>query len=136
LIRIDLKVHPSHIRMALPETIDARGTRLPASACRIINMQLAKNPRRFALWQGADNLQNLRFPDLGIPCPFMLTWTTALEEQTKSQSEAFRKDQDLSKRPTQPTLHCSPTPKGCRGMAAYPGAASAMKSRSAIPTST
>ena len=95
---IDLKVHPSHIRMALPETIDARGTRLPASACRIINMQLAKNPRRFALWQGADNLQNLRFPDLGIPCPFMLTWTTALEEQTKSQSEAFRKDQDLSKK--------------------------------------
>lgn len=57
---IDLKVHPSHIRMALPETIDARGTRLPASACRIINMQLAKNPRRFALWQGADNLQNIQ----------------------------------------------------------------------------
>jgi conjugal transfer ATP-binding protein TraC len=28
--------------MELPETIDARGTRLPASACRIINMQLAK----------------------------------------------------------------------------------------------
>ncbi|KLR31208.1 hypothetical protein ABR25_15210, partial [Enterobacter kobei] len=28
----------------------------------------------------------------------MLTWTTALEEQTKSQSEAFRKDQDLSKK--------------------------------------
>ena len=95
---IDLKVHPSHIRMVLPETIDARGTRLPASACRIINMQLAKNPRRFALWQGADNLQNLRFPDLGIPCPFMLTWTTELEEQTKSQSEAFRKDTDLSKK--------------------------------------
>jgi conjugal transfer ATP-binding protein TraC len=39
---IDLKVHPSHIRMALPESIDTRGTRLPASACRIINMQLAK----------------------------------------------------------------------------------------------
>ena len=59
--------------LTLPETIDARGTRLPASACRIINMQLAKTPKRFALWQGADNLQNLRFPDLGIPCPFMPT---------------------------------------------------------------
>lgn len=54
--------------------------------------------KRFALWQGADNLQNIRFPDLGIPCPFMLTWTTELEEQTKSQSEAFRKDTDLSKK--------------------------------------
>ncbi|ECK7470252.1 type IV secretion system protein TraC [Atlantibacter hermannii] len=95
---IDLRVSPSHIRVELPESIDANGTRLPASACRIVNMQLSKNPRRFALWQGADNLQNLRFPDLGIPCPFMLTWTTELEEQTKSQSEAFRKDQDLSKK--------------------------------------
>lgn len=95
---IGLDVYPSHLRMTLPETIDARGTRLPASACRIINMQLAKTPKRFALWQGADNLQNLRFPDLGIPCPFMLTWTTELEEQTKSQSEAFRKDTDLSKK--------------------------------------
>lgn len=95
---IGLDVYPSHLRMTLPETIDARGTRLPASACRIINMQLAKTPKRFALWQGADNLQNIRFPDLGIPCPFMLTWTTELEEQTKSQSEAFRKDTDLSKK--------------------------------------
>jgi len=95
---IDLSVHPSHIRVELPESIEPNGTRLPASACRIVNMQLSKNPKRFALWQGADNLQNLRFPDLGIPCPFMLTWTTELEEQTKSQGEAFRKDQDLSKK--------------------------------------
>ena len=50
---IGLDVYPSHLRMTLPETIDARGTRLPASACRIINMQLAKTPKRFALWQGA-----------------------------------------------------------------------------------
>lgn len=95
---IDMSVHPSHIRVELPESIESNGTRLPASACRIVNMQLSKNPKRFALWQGADNLQNLRFPDLGIPCPFMLTWTTELEEQTKSQGEAFRKDQDLSKK--------------------------------------
>ena len=95
---IDVRVRPSHIRLALPEKTEADGTRLPASACRIINMQLSKNPRRFALWQGADNLQNLRFPDLGIPCPFMLTWTTELEEQTKSQNEALRKDMDLSKK--------------------------------------
>jgi conjugal transfer ATP-binding protein TraC len=97
--------------MTLPETIDARGTRLPASACRIINMQLAKTPKRFALWQGADNLQNIRFPDLGIPCPFMLTWTTELEEQTKSQSEAFRKDTDLSKKANSAYAALFPVPK-------------------------
>lgn len=95
---IDVRVRPSHIRLELPESIDAGGTRLPASTCRVINMQLNKNPRRFALWQGADNLQNLRFPDLGIPCPFMLTWTAELEEQTATQNEALRKDMDLSKK--------------------------------------
>lgn len=97
---IDLEVRPSYIRLALPEEVgmQARAKREPASACRIVNMQLSKSPRRFALWQGADNLQNLRFPDLGIPCPFMLTWTVELEEQTKSQGEAMRKDMDLSKK--------------------------------------
>lgn len=95
---IDVRVRPSHIRVELPESIEPDGTRLPASSCRVINMQMSKNPKRFALWSGADNLQNLRFPDLGIPCPFMLTWTTELEEQTSSQNEALRKDMDLSKK--------------------------------------
>lgn len=95
---IDVRVRPSHIRVELPESIEQDGTRLPASTCRVINMQMSKNPKRFALWSGADNLQNLRFPDLGIPCPFMLTWTTELEEQTSSQNEALRKDMDLSKK--------------------------------------
>ncbi|UXY13572.1 type IV secretion system protein TraC (plasmid) [Kosakonia sp. ML.JS2a] len=112
---IDIKVCPSYIRVELPESVtektvgkpDSGGddtpaqtktTRIPASSCRVVNMQLTKNPTRFALWQGADNLQNLRFPDLGIPCPFMLTWTVELEEQTKSQGEALRKNMDLSKK--------------------------------------
>ena len=108
---IDIKVRPSHLRLELPENVtqvpvsfsqgQVSGTkqvRLPASACRLVNMQLTKSPTRFALWQGADNLQNLRFPDLGIPCPFMLTWTVELEEQTRSQSEALRKNMDLGKK--------------------------------------
>lgn len=108
---IDIKVRPSHISLALPDTIiekqmrdnagnatEIRQTRVAASSCRVVNMQLTKNPTRFALWQGADNLQNLRFPDLGIPCPFMLTWTVELEEQTRSQGEALRKNMDLGKK--------------------------------------
>ncbi|VVT47278.1 IncF plasmid conjugative transfer pilus assembly protein TraC [Kosakonia radicincitans] len=108
---IDIKVRPSHLRLELPENVtqvpvsfsqeEVSGTkqvRLPASSCRLVNMQLTKSPTRFALWQGADNLQNLRFPDLGIPCPFMLTWTVELEEQTRSQGEAMRKNMDLSKK--------------------------------------
>lgn len=98
---IDLKVRPNYVRVALPEYLDgvnAKSKRIPASSTRVINMQLGKNPTRFALWQNADNLQNLRFPDLGIPCPFMLTWTIEVEDQQKSQGEAFRKDNDLSKK--------------------------------------
>ncbi|MFK3662759.1 type IV secretion system protein TraC [Scandinavium sp. NPDC088450] len=100
---IDVKVRPNYIRLELPEYTDgnhaeSRAKRIPASACRVINMQLNKPPTRFALWQNADNLQNLRFPDLGIPCPFMLTWTVEVEEQTKVQGEAFRRDTDLSKK--------------------------------------
>lgn len=98
---IDVKVRPNHIRLELPEYMDgthAGSKRIPASSCRVINMQLSKNPNRFALWQNADNLQNLRFPDLGIPCPFMLTWTVEVEDQTKTQGEAFRRDADLSKK--------------------------------------
>ena len=98
---IDVKVRPSHIRLEVPESVTESSsgtTRIPASACRIVNMQLSKNPTRFALWQGADNLQNLRFPDLGIPCPFMLTFTVELEEQTSSQGEANRKYFDLQKK--------------------------------------
>ncbi|MEQ9883222.1 type IV secretion system protein TraC [Pectobacterium brasiliense] len=91
---IDVKVRPNYIRVELPKSESGMET----TACRVVNMQLSKNPRRFALWQGADNLQNLRFPDLGIPCPFMLTWCVELEEQTKSQGEALRKDMDLSKK--------------------------------------
>jgi conjugal transfer ATP-binding protein TraC len=116
---IDISVTPSYIRLGLPETVVQQPLRdeagnlredgatkaisMPASSCRVVNMQLAKNPTRFALWQGADNLQNLRFPDLGIPCPFMLTWTVELEDQYKSQGEALRKNMDLVKRQTQPT---------------------------------
>ncbi|MDU4242121.1 MAG: type IV secretion system protein TraC [Bifidobacterium longum] len=111
---IDISVTPSYIRLGLPETVVQQPLRdeagnlredgatqaihMPASSCRVVNMQLAKNPTRFALWQGADNLQNLRFPDLGIPCPFMLTWTVELEDQYKSQGEALRKNMDLGKK--------------------------------------
>lgn len=98
---IDVKVRPNHVRVELPEyteNLHDSSKRISASSCRVINMQLSKNPNRFALWQNADNLQNLRFPDLGIPCPFMLTWTVEVEDQTKTQGEAFRKDTDLSKK--------------------------------------
>jgi len=74
------------------------GRDAPVSSSRIVNMQLTKTPNQFALWQAADNLQNMRFPDLGIPCPFIMSWTVSVEEQVKSQNEAFNKEQDLGKK--------------------------------------
>ncbi|CAH0224914.1 hypothetical protein SRABI106_02048 [Rahnella aquatilis] len=97
-----MEVRPGYLRLTTarqPEDRilgDSRATAVAST--RIVNMQLTKAPARFALWQASDNLQNMRFPDLGIPCPFILSWTVSVEDQVKSQNDAFRKEQDLGKK--------------------------------------
>ncbi|MCW0345839.1 MULTISPECIES: type IV secretion system protein TraC [Pantoea] len=98
----ELEVYPGYLRMLTarqPEDrrLDKNDDSL-VSATRIVSMQLSEAPKQFALWQGADNLQNMRFPELGIPCPFILSWTVVVEDQMQSQNEAFRKEQDLAKK--------------------------------------
>ncbi|MBB6117682.1 conjugal transfer ATP-binding protein TraC [Rahnella inusitata] len=98
----EMEVRPGYLRLTTarqPEDRilgDSRDTAVAST--RIVNMQLTKAPARFALWQASDNLQNMRFPDLGIPCPFILSWTVSVEDQVKSQNDAFRKEQDLGKK--------------------------------------
>lgn len=65
---------------------------------RIVNLNINKNPRVFALWQSADNLHNLVNPAFGIGCPFVITFTIEIEDQVKTQNEAFRKESDLAKK--------------------------------------
>ena len=65
---------------------------------RLINLQLTKNPTRFGLWQSPDNYQNIMFQEMGIPCPFVITWGIEVEDQVASQNEALKKDMDLSKK--------------------------------------
>lgn len=98
----EMEVHPGYLRLT---TALQSGDRLmdgdedtAVASTRIVNMQLTKVPKKFALWQASDNLQNMRFPDLGIPCPFLLSWTVCVEEQVSSQNEAFRKEQDMGKK--------------------------------------
>ena len=98
----EMEVHPDHLKLT---TARQQGDRAVSDSgdsavvsTRIVNMQLTKVPKQFALWQAADNLQNMRFPDLGIPCPFLLSWTICVEEQVSSQNEAFRKEQDMGKK--------------------------------------
>ncbi|PKE27608.1 type IV secretion system protein TraC [Rahnella sp. AA] len=98
----EMEVRPGYLRLTTarqPEDRilgDSRDTAVAST--RIVNMQLVKQPQRFALWQASDNLQNMRFPDLGIPCPFILSWTVSVEDQVQSQNAAFRKEQDLGKK--------------------------------------
>lgn len=101
----EMEVHPGYLRLTTARQPGDRrvgdGEEEDAAAvagARIVNMQLTKVPKQFALWQGADNLQNMRFPDLGIPCPFLLSWTICVEDQVSSQNEAFRKEQDMGKK--------------------------------------
>lgn len=98
----EMEVHPDHLKLT---TARQQGDRAVSDSSdsavvstRIVNMQLTKVPKQFALWQAADNLQNMRFPDLGIPCPFLLSWTICVEDQVSSQNEAFRKEQDMGKK--------------------------------------
>jgi conjugal transfer ATP-binding protein TraC len=97
-----MEVHPGYLRLT---TSRQPGDRImgdegdtTVASTRVVNMQLTKVPKKFALWQAADNLQNMRFPDLGIPCPFLLSWTICVEDQVSSQNEAFRREQDMGKK--------------------------------------
>lgn len=98
----EMEVHPDHLKLTTARqngdraVSDSRDSAVVST--RIVNMQLTKVPKQFALWQAADNLQNMRFPDLGIPCPFLLSWTICVEDQVSSQNEAFRKEQDMGKK--------------------------------------
>lgn len=98
----EMEVHPGYLRLTTARQQEDRilgdGRDSPVASTRIVNMQLTKAPQKFALWQAADNLQNMRFPDLGIPCPFIISWTVSVEDQVKSQNEAFKKEQDLGKK--------------------------------------
>jgi len=98
----ELEVHPGYLRMTTARQPEDRklseGDDDAVASTRIVSMQLTKAPARFALWQASDNLQNMRFPDLGIPCPFILSWTICVEDQVKSQNDAFHKEQDLGKK--------------------------------------
>lgn len=98
----EMEVHPDHLKLTTARQHGDRAVSDSSDSAvvstRIVNMQLTKVPKRFALWQAADNLQNMRFPDLGIPCPFLLSWTICVEDQVNSQNEAFRKEQDMGKK--------------------------------------
>ncbi|MEK8099208.1 DUF5934 domain-containing protein [Morganella morganii] len=74
---------------ALRQTLSVPGGR--KSRTRILNYALEKNPVRFALWQGGDNLSNLLDPASTVPCPFAITLTTEVEDLVASQNEANRK---------------------------------------------
>lgn len=74
---------------ALHQTLSVPGGR--KSRTRILNYALEKNPVRFALWQGGDNLSNLLDPASTVPCPFAITLTTEVEDLVASQNEANRK---------------------------------------------
>lgn len=96
----EMEVHPGYLRLTTARQPGDRrvGGEDAIASARIVNMQLTKEPKQFALWQMSDNLQNMRFPDLGIPCPFLLSWTICVEDQVTSQNEAFRKEQDMGKK--------------------------------------
>nr|WP_282564855.1 type IV secretion system protein TraC [Providencia rettgeri] len=68
------------------------------SHTRILNYSLAKNPQRFALWQGGDNLSNLLDPAASVSCPFAITLTLEVEDLVRTQNESMTKSATFNKR--------------------------------------
>lgn len=93
---INLKVRPDSLRQSLASTDGGR------TRTRIMSFMPEKNPEKFALWQGGNNLSNLLDPGSTVPCPFAITLTTELDPQAKSQNEAVRKFATNDKRANSP----------------------------------
>lgn len=87
-----MEVKPDAIHHSLT---DAQGQK---SKTRILNYSLVKNPQRFALWQGGDNLSNLLDPAASVSCPFAITLTLEVEDLVRTQNEAMTKAATYSKR--------------------------------------
>lgn len=101
----ELEIYPDFIRVKnsmreQDKILDVKGENINERtvAARAVNLNVTKNPARFALWQTPDNLHNLVSPSFGISCPFVINFTIEVEEQAVSQNEAFRKEQDLAKK--------------------------------------
>ncbi|WP_439126962.1 type IV secretion system protein TraC [Rosenbergiella collisarenosi] len=101
----ELEIHPDYIRITntlreQDKILGVKGEDIDRgiSSSRIVGLNINKNPKSFALWQGPDNLHNLLSPSFGISCPFVINFTIEVDEQVASQSEAFRKEQDLAKK--------------------------------------
>ncbi len=93
---INLKVRPDSLRQSLASPDGGR------TRTRIMSFMPEKNPEKFALWQGGNNLSNLLDPGSTVPCPFAITLTTELDPQAKSQNEAVRKFATNDKRANSP----------------------------------
>lgn len=101
----ELEIYPDFIRLKnsmrpQDKKLGVKGeddTKKQVSA-RAVNLNVTKNPGRFALWQTPDNLHNLLNPSFGISCPFVINFTIEVDDQVATQNEAFRKEQDLAKK--------------------------------------
>lgn len=93
---INLTVTPDSLRQSLAAADGGR------TATRIMSFMPEKNPERFALWQGGNNLSNLLDPGSTVPCPFAITLTTEVEDQARCQNEALRKFASNDKRANSP----------------------------------
>lgn len=89
----DLQVFKDHLSLGLPSL-----GRKDCPRARVMNFTLEKNPDMFALWQGGDNISNLLSQDLSISCPFVITMTLIVEDQSSTQNEANLKYMDFEKK--------------------------------------
>lgn len=94
----DLKVHKQH----LSSQVDSSDT------AEIVALSLKELPDEVALWSQADNFSNTFKPNVGIPCPFVISVHFKCEPKEKSKLKAFRKANGYEKKANSPYVKLIP----------------------------
>jgi len=69
---------------------------------QIVALSLKELPDELALWSQADNFSNIFKPNIGIPCPFVISVHFKCEPREKSKLKAFRKANGYEKKANSP----------------------------------
>jgi conjugal transfer ATP-binding protein TraC len=86
----ELTVHTEHLNIDSGEST------------QVVSLSLKQLPDQIALWTQADNFSNIFKPNMGIPCPFVISVHFKCEPQERSKLKAFRKANGYEKKANSP----------------------------------
>ena len=87
-----IKVHANHLELQT-------GHETP---CQVVALSLRELPDEIMLWSQADHFSNILKPNMGIPCPFIISVHFKCEPQDRSKLKALSKSNSYEKKANSP----------------------------------